>query len=167
MFTKNMKTNRAIVIYSEVSSMAITSFVDFIITNGSVMGQSLKWRGIATARSCWTVFLCQLRPAHCQLRPKAFILHYACVKIHNIPNCYWQDPFKYDILRVTHKAGSFKAPGWYRKRADTGADRPCFCVFNRIATCILRKSENGGKTWKNRMLLASCRHDALFCRFVS
>lgn len=42
MFTKNMKTNRAIVIYSEVSSMAITSFVDFIITNGSVMGQSLK-----------------------------------------------------------------------------------------------------------------------------
>lgn len=167
MFTKNRKTNRAIVIYSEVSSMAITSFIDFIITKGSVMGQSLKWREIATARSCWTVFLCQLRPANCQLRPKAFILHYACVKIHNIPNCYWQDPFKYDILRVTHKAGSFKAPGWYRKRADTGADRPCFCVFNRIATCILRKSENGGKTWKNRMLLASCRHDALFCRFVS
>lgn len=160
MFTKNMKTNRAIVIYSEVSSMAITSFIYFIITKGSVMGQSLKWRGIATARSCRAVFLCQLRP-------KAFILHYACVKIHNIPNCYWQDPFKYDILRVTHKAGSFKAPGWYRKRADTGADRPCFCVFNRIATCILRKSENGGKTWKNRMLLASCRHDALFCRFVS
>ena len=91
------------------------------------------WRK-STARSCWTVFLCQLRPANCQLRPKAFILHYACVKIHNIPNCYWQDPFKYDILRVTHKAGSFKAPGWYRKRADTGADRPCFCVFNRIAT---------------------------------
>ena len=121
----------------------------------------------STARSCRTVFLCQLRSANCQLRPKAFILHYACVKIHNIPNCYWQDPFKYDILRVTHKAGSFKAPGWYRKRADTGADRPCFCVFNRIATCILRKSENGGKTWKNRMLLASCRHDAPFCRFVS
>ena len=38
MFTKNIKTNSAIVIYSEVSNMAITSFVDFIITNGSVMG---------------------------------------------------------------------------------------------------------------------------------
>ena len=38
MFTKNRKANRAIVIYSEVSNMAVTSFIDFIITNGSVMG---------------------------------------------------------------------------------------------------------------------------------
>ena len=56
------------------------------------------------------------------------LLYYARVKNHNIPNCYWQGLDKYDILRVTHKAGSLIAPDWYRKRADTGADRPCFCV---------------------------------------
>ena len=99
----------------------------------------------STARSCRTVFLCQLRP-------KAFILYYACVKIHNIPNCYWQDPFKYDILRVTHKAGSFKAPGWYRKRADTGADRPCFCVCLLICDLYLAKERERRKNGKTKCL---------------
>jgi predicted FMN-binding regulatory protein PaiB len=59
---------------------------------------------------------------------RQLLLHYARVKIHNIPNCYWQGLAKYDILCVTQKAGSFSAPDWYRERADTGADRPCFCV---------------------------------------
>ena len=78
----------------------------------------------------------------CQLRPKAFILHYACVKIHNIPNCYWQDPFKYDILRVTHKAGSFNG----RILARTGRVFASLIVLRLVSCERARTEEKHGKT---------------------
>ena len=94
---------------------------------------------------------------------RQLLLHYARVKIHNIPNCYWQGLAKYDILRVTQKQVLFQrglvpgTGGYWRGPAVF------LCLFAclRLVSCERARTE---EIMGNRMQLAPCRHSALFCR---